>query len=144
MKTWKQKELKENEKIIDEKLYESSEEKDEWIKIPKLGIEVQKELAVKETKFKDIKIPKECRLMTFQEACHLWDNFDYEVFKLGEEYEWIEHYSEKMAKLGLVSALDSYWDLGRRRLGVVGGYRGNGRNSYAFGVRFVRPLKEKK
>jgi len=28
MKTWKQKELKENEKIIDEKLYESSEEKE--------------------------------------------------------------------------------------------------------------------
>jgi len=112
-----------------------------WIKIPKLGIEVQKELAVKETKFKDIKIPKECRLMTFQEACHLWDNFDYEVFKLGEEYEWIEHYSEKMAKLGLVSALDSYRFLDGHRLYVMGNNHGDDRNGYAFGVRFVRPLK---
>jgi len=63
-----------------------------------------------------------------------------EVFELSENAEWIEHYSKKMAKLGLVSALVSYGDLDRRRL-VVGGYHGNDRNGYAFGVRFVRPLK---
>ena len=117
------------------------ENKQEWIKIPELKIEVQKRVYVKKVKFKDIVFPKGCRLMTFQEACHLWDNYDYKDFKLGEDKEWIEHYSKKMKEAGYCSALYSSWGIVVLRLNVDGDFHGISRFGVALGCRFVRDLK---
>jgi len=106
--------------------------------IKELNIEVETELREK-IKFKDIKIPKDWRLLTFQECCYIYDNL-HDKIKIGKDTEWIEHYSEKMKKKGYASALSSLWSDGG--LNVDGYYLDAYGDGYAFGVRFCKDLKE--
>lgn len=110
------------------------------LKIKELGIEVETKLR-KAVKFKDIKVPKGWRLLTFQDCCFIYDNL-YEEIPIGKEIEWIEHYSKRMKERGYASALDSDWDDGRLDVGGDGYDDVSG--GYAFGVRFCRDLKENK
>jgi len=144
MKTWKQKELKENEKIIDEKLYESSEVEDEWVKVKELGIEVQKELAVKEVKFKDDCVPLEgCRLLTLKEAIDIVNDK-----KLAKELNFCQD-------VGFFEVLEQAFEDNRKDYPFIVLYRNGDRYLYAgdgvlsysgsYGrVRFCRKLVEEK
>ena len=108
------------------------------IKIPELKIEVETKLRQPVTG-KDIQIPRGWRLMTFEEACWIYDNLNKEL-EIGKKTEWIEYYSSRMKERGYFAALYSNGDFDYR-LYVDGYYRSGDRYGCAFGVRFVRDLK---
>lgn len=109
-----------------------------WVYISELRIKVQKNLNQK-IKFKDIIIPKGCRLMTLQEGIFIFDNVP--EIKISE-WEWIEQYSKSMKNNGYSAALYSYWD--DVRLDVNGYDIDDDRYGFAFGVHFVKDVKRKK
>ena len=113
--------------------------KSNWIKVklPTGTYEVETKVSP-DIKSKDIQIPKGCSLLTFEEAIFLFDNHQ-EVFNIGKNREWIEHYSKRMREEGYFAGLDSYWD--SRQLCVVGFGWGVSGFGYAFGVRFKRKVK---
>ena len=110
---------------------------DDWIKIPELNIEVQKNLTHKSIKFKDLVIPKGLRLMTLQEGTYIYDNKILDNFP-DNNWEMIEQFSKINKEKGYsCSALDDF----NGRLGANGYYFGVNVNCCALGVRFVRELK---
>ena len=112
--------------------------KSNWIKVklPTGTYEVETKVSP-DIKFKDIQIPEGCSLLTFEEAVFLFDNHQ-EVFNIGKNREWIEHYSKKMKEDGYFASLSSCVD--DRQLYVLGNYW-LGCLGFAFGVRFKRKVK---
>ena len=109
----------------------------EWIPFTFKGkkYEVQKNLNPK-VKYSEIKIPKGCQLMTSEMAGYIYDN---DILELSDDWEWIEHYSQKMKKKGYECRV-SLFDVNGDRL-FLGGYDWDVDRVYrAFGVRFVREV----
>ncbi len=112
-----------------------------WVPIPKLNIEVSKELNQKDICMKDVVIPKGCGVLTLQEIDYITSSKKYSKLIKFEDYEFFKQIFKINEKKYPYSILYLYRDRGldlNARSGDLAYSNSNGR------VRFVRRTKKSK
>lgn len=117
----------------------------EWVKIPELGIEVQREVHDKNQSWDDLGLSnKEDKLLTAEQCIFIMNNEKYaKILKMdGSSTKndfFIKQYSPFSKKNGYVA-----WFCSDSDGTVLRAYYYSGDSDSSLGVRFVRPLKVKK
>lgn len=116
----------------------SMDNKPIWVEIPELNIIVENQIHDKGKSFKEIKIPKNCRLLTNAEIIFLHNNKKYrDLLNLVDCWFFIEQPFELNKQKGVVARFIANSDGAFINCG-----RNPGSRSASLGVRFVRDIKD--